>query len=215
MAAPYPIPAGRHQVEIAIQRSRFVATADRAETVEAAKALLGEMRRVLPDATHHVHAFAVGFGASVVQGCSDDGEPAGTAGRPTLAVVGGSGLGDVCVVTTRYFGGTKLGTGGLVRAYTEAAQAVLAGLPRVMKVEKATIRLALPYRYFEPCQRLIEANGGEITEKDFGVEVTLAVLLAADRVEAFGAEVAELTGGLARIAVGSGAGLRAGPPAAS
>jgi len=203
VTAPYPIPAGRQQVELVVQRSRFVATADRAPTVEVAKALLGEMRRAFPGATHHVHAFAVGFGASVIHGSSDDGEPPGTAGRPTLAVVTGSGLGDVCVVTTRWYGGTKLGTGGLVRAYTEAAQAVLATLPRTMKEDKRTVTLAIPYSFFEPCQRLIEAHAGEITARDFGAEVVLTVELPADAVEALAADVAEATGGRVGIRTSS------------
>jgi uncharacterized YigZ family protein len=199
---PYPIPAGRCQAEIVVQRSRFIATADHCPTVEAAKALLGEMRRAHPDATHHVHAFAVGHGASVTHGTSDDGEPPGTAGRPTLAVVMGSGLGDVCVVTTRWFGGTKLGTGGLVRAYTEAAQAVLAALPRTMKEDKRAVTLTIPYSYYEPCQRLVEAFAGEITAQDFGAEVGLTVALPADAVDAFAASVAEATGGRVEVVRG-------------
>ena len=195
MSARYPIPAARHRIELVVRRSRFIATADHAPTVDAAKALLVEVRRAFPDATHHVHAFAVGFGASVTHGAGDDGEPPGTAGRPTLAVVAGSGLGDVCVVTARYFGGTKLGTGGLVRAYTEAAQAVLAGIPRTMREEKRTVTLTMPYSFFDPCERLVEAYHGTITARNFGAEVTVTVELAADRVAAFAAAVEEATGG--------------------
>ena len=92
-------------------------------TVKEAKAFLAAVRAEMPDANHHVYAYRVGFGNSVIEGMSDDGEPSGTSGPPVLAVLRGSGIGDVIVVVTRYFGGTKLGTGGLVRAYSDAARA--------------------------------------------------------------------------------------------
>ncbi|MFN8422880.1 MAG: YigZ family protein [Anaerolineae bacterium] len=126
---PYPIPAARTTVTTTAGNSTFVAVLDRADSVEAARAFVAEQRRATPDATHHCYAFAVGFGASVTHGSSDDGEPSGTAGRLILAVVAGSGLGDVVVVVARWFGGTKLGTGGLVRAYTDAAKASAGRLP--------------------------------------------------------------------------------------
>ena len=102
-------------------------------------------------------AFLIGFGNSVTAHCNDDGEPSGTAGRPILAVLQGSGLGDIAVVVTRYFGGTKLGTGGLVRAYSDATKAVLAILPRAEKVPTTQCMLALPYNLLE---RVRSAGGG-------------------------------------------------------
>ncbi|MCX7792579.1 MAG: YigZ family protein, partial [Chloroflexaceae bacterium] len=117
MTSRYPIPAGRARAELLVLNSRFVATAGPAPDVEAAKAFIAAIRQELPGASHHCYAFLAGHGASVIAGMSDDGEPAGTAGRPMLAVLRGSGLGDVVVVVTRYFGGALLGTGGLVRAY--------------------------------------------------------------------------------------------------
>ncbi|MCE7938173.1 YigZ family protein [bacterium] len=199
MSWAYPIPAGRHRVELVVQRSRFVATADHAPTVAAAKALLEVVRRELPDATHHVHAFAVGHGASVIHGSGDDGEPPGTAGRPTLAVVAGSGLGDVCVVTARYFGGIKLGTGGLVKAYTEAAQHVLAEVPRGVHEVRRVVRLTVPYGLYASVSRVIEAHGGRLRGTDFAVDVGLTADFPVDRVAGFAAAVAELSSG--RVAV--------------
>lgn len=195
MAAGYPIPAARHRAEIVAVRSRFIATADHTPTVAGARAFLAEIRREIPDATHHVHAFAVGHGGTVTHGMSDDGEPPGTAGRPTLAVVMGSGLGDVCVVTARYFGGTKLGTGGLVKAYTEAAQAVLAAVPRAIKEERRTARLAVPYPLYETCLRLVAAHGGTVAAQDFGADVALTADFPADRVEALATALADATSG--------------------
>src|SRR4029078_4802467 len=105
--------------------------------------------------THHVYAYLIGHGATTTLGMSDDGEPPGTAGRPAMAVLKGSGLGDVALVITRYFGGTLLGTGGLVRAYGDAAKAVLALLPREEKIDRRELSITLPYTAYEPTRRLI------------------------------------------------------------
>ncbi len=124
-ASRYPIPAKTVRVETRVVNSRFIATIGQAQTVEEARAFIDALRQEFADATHNVYAFRVGYGASVTEGMSDDGEPSGTAGRPALAVLRGADLGDVVLVITRYFGGTKLGTGGLVRAYTHSAQEAL------------------------------------------------------------------------------------------
>ena len=120
MAEGYPVPTGEAVIEIEVKRSRFIGYAAPAATVEAARGFIESVRQRHPDASHHVYAFEVGHGASVTHGMSDDGEPSGTAGRPALVVVENHELGDVVAVVVRYFGGTKLGTGGLVRAYTQA-----------------------------------------------------------------------------------------------
>lgn len=198
MADRYPIPAARHEVAIEVQRSRFIAVADRAAEVAEARALLHELRAAHPSASHHVHAFRVGFGASLTEGMSDDGEPPGTAGRPSLAVLAGSGLGDVCLVTVRYFGGTKLGTGGLVRAYTQAAQAVLEGLPRAWRERLARLRLTLAYPAYEPLRRLLDPAGAQVVDQAFGTEVALCVELPAAGVPGLVAAFEELTAGRGR-----------------
>ncbi len=195
MADRYPIPAGRHEIEIVIRRSRFISNAAFTPTVDDARAFIAEISRRYPDATHHVYAFAVGFGASVVHGMTDAGEPSGTAGKPTLAVVRGSGLGDITVVTTRYFGGTKLGTGGLVKAYTEAAQWVLAEIPRTEKVEKQEISMTVPYHFYEPVRRLVAAHDGKIAAEEFLADVTMELVLPVSAVDGFAAALSELTSG--------------------
>ena len=126
----YQVPAQETHTEIRVRNSRFIATIAPAFTVAEAKLFIAHIRDAYPTASHHVPAFLIGHGATVTAHCSDDGEPAGTAGRPILAILQGSGLGDVVVVVTRYFGGSKLGTGGLVRAYGNAVRAVLDILPR-------------------------------------------------------------------------------------
>lgn len=195
MSNGYLIPVGRKQIELVIQRSRFIATATYTPTIQAAKAFIDEISQIYPDASHHVYAFAVGYGASVIHGMSDAGEPAGTAGKPTLAVVKGSGLGDVTVVTTRYFGGTKLGTGGLVKAYTEAAQLVLAEISRVEKVEKRALTFAVPYHLYERVVRLATHHEGEIQSEDFAAEVTLKLILPDIHFQQFAADLAEISSG--------------------
>lgn len=191
----YPIPAGEARVEIQVKNSRFIASAAPVFSVEEAKAFITRMKEEFADATHNVPAFVVGYGSAVTAHCNDDGEPAGTAGRPALAVLQGSGLGDVAVVVTRYFGGTKLGTGGLVRAYGEAVKAVLAILPRAEKVPTHTIMVAVPYSFFERLRLLIEAHGGEILEEDFAVEVTVIGRFVTDRFPGFQDALAEQSNG--------------------
>ena len=124
------IPAAEARVETAAGNSRFIATIGPAFTTDEAKAFIARIKAEFADATHNVPAYVIGHGQTTIAHCHDDGEPSGTAGRPMLAVLQGSGLGDVVVVITRYFGGTKLGTGGLVRAYGDAVREALLVVPR-------------------------------------------------------------------------------------
>jgi len=191
----YPIPACEVRTEIQVLNSRFVATAAPVLTVDQAKEFVARIRREFADATHNVPAYVVGYGATVTAHCHDDGEPSGTAGRPALAVLQGSGLGDVAVVVTRYFGGTKLGTGGLVRAYGDAVRAVLAVLPRAEKVPTHTVRLVLPYAHYERLRKTIQAHRGQIRAKEFAAEVTLEARFAVEDYEPFRAALQELSHG--------------------
>lgn len=200
MSKRYPIPQSEARIELQVKNSRFISRAAYTPSVEAAKAFIEQVKTEEPHGSHAVYAFAVGHGATVTHGMSDAGEPSGTAGRPALAVVKGSGLGDVTVVIVRYFGGTKLGTGGLVKAYTEAAQLVLAQLPLTEKVERQAVQLTLPYPYYEPVKRLIEAHHGQIEAETFAAEISLRLLFIADDLPAFQAALAEATGGQVSVA---------------
>jgi uncharacterized YigZ family protein len=195
------VPVARARAEIRAANSRFIATAGPAASVEAARAMIAEIRAEMPDASHHVYAYVIGHGATTTLGMSDDGEPSGTAGRPALAVLRGSGLGDVALVVTRYFGGTLLGTGGLVHAYGDAAKAVLALLPREEKVERRMLVAALPYAAYETARRLVAAHAGSILDEAFAANVTLRVLLPAAQVAAFTATLREATAGQAQIEI--------------
>lgn len=200
MSAPtFLIPAARVRTELIVARSRFIATAGVAETVETARAFIAAIRAEMPDANHHVYAYAIGHGATTTLGQSDDGEPSGTSGRPTLAVLRGSGLGDAVLVITRYFGGTKLGTGGLVRAYGDAAKAVLLELPRAEKIARQTLKVHIPYPAYEPVRRLLTTYAGSILEEAFGEGVTLRIEVPAARVEEFTRALGDASAGAARV----------------
>ena len=169
------IPAAETSVELIIVKSRFIATAAPAFSTEEAKAFISRIRKRYRDASHNVPVFLIGHGSSVIAHCSDDGEPGGTAGRPALAVLQGSGFGDIVVVITRYFGGTKLGTGGLVRAYSDSMREVLAAMPRAKKVATTTLAFDLPYSLYERVKLWVGEFNGQIIDQDFGAEVMLVV----------------------------------------
>jgi uncharacterized YigZ family protein len=191
----YSIPAKEVRTEIWVLNSRFIATAAPVFSVDGAKAFVARIRAQFSDASHNVPAYLVGHGASVVAHCHDDGEPSGTAGRPALAVLRGSGLGDVAVVVTRYFGGTKLGTGGLVRAYGDAVRAVLEVLPRAEKAATHTVVVSTPYSLFELVRLATEAHHGQILEEDFAADVTVTARLAVEQFPGFQANLQEISNG--------------------
>ena len=198
---PYPIPAQETRAEIRASNSRFIATAAPAFSVDEAKAFIARIKQEFADATHNVPAYVIGHGATVTAHCHDDGEPSGTAGRPALAVLRGSGLGDVAVVVTRYFGGTKLGTGGLVRAYGDAVRAVLAELTRAVKVPTHTVVIETPYTYFERIRRAVDTFQGTVLEEDFSAEVSLVVRLSLERFPTFQAALRQLSNGTVQAEV--------------
>jgi len=192
---PTYIPAAETRVELKVSNSRFIATAAPAFSPEEARAFVGRIRAEFADASHNVPAYIIGHGPATTAHCHDDGEPSGTAGRPALAVLQGSGLGDVAVVVTRYFGGTKLGTGGLVRAYGDAVKAVLAALPRAEKVATITAMVELPYPLLERLRLLAEAHGGMTLGEEFAAAVTLTLRFRAQQFPLFAEAVRELSHG--------------------
>ena len=177
MTEEYLIPAGETETEIIVQKSRFIASINHAFSVDEARTYIKSIQQRYPDATHHVPAFLIGHGASVTAHCSDDGEPSGTAGRPILAVLQGSDLGDVVVVVTRYYGGINLGTGGLVRAYSLAAKEALLILPLAKKITTLVISLKMDYHWFEQVKLLLEKFEGKIMERKFAEHVYLGVMI--------------------------------------
>lgn len=195
MAESYSVPVGPAEVTLRFKNSRFIGVAGPAPDVEAAKAFVGAARARFPDASHHCYAYAVGHGATVLHGMSDDGEPSGTAGRPMLAVVQGAGVGDLVVVAVRYFGGTKLGTGGLVKAYTETAQTAVVALTTEAKVDRIAARLILPYDLHGSCCQVLARWEVAVEAEDFADQVRLSVSLAAEDLQQLQRELADATSG--------------------
>ncbi len=199
MTNRYPIPAETTRVEYVVVNSRFISTIGEARTDTGARAFIDAVKAEFSDAAHNVYAFRSGYGASVTEGMSDDGEPAGTAGRPALAVLRGADLGDVVVVITRYFGGTKLGTGGLVRAYTQGVQEALAALPRAERVTWMRGLVAVPYHLYERVHDLVKPHGGLIDAQDFAVDVTLTLRFPEGDSGAFEDALRELSSGACEV----------------
>ena len=195
------ISAAETRIELTVVNSRFIATIAPAFSVDEARAFVSRARAEFADASHNVPAYLIGHGATTIAHCHDDGEPAGTAGRPMLAVLQGSGLGDVALVVTRYFGGTKLGTGGLVRAYGDAARAALAALPRAEKVVTVTTLVEVPYPLLERLRLLAAAHGGQTLEEEFAAAITLTLRFRAERYDAFATALRELSHGAVEAVV--------------
>lgn len=191
----YPIPAALHRVETVVLGSRFIATGNYTPTLEAAEAFVAEVRAEFKDATHNCVAYRVGYGSGAAERASDDGEPSGTAGRPILAVLQGSDIGDIGVVVTRYFGGTKLGTGGLVRAYSGAVRVLLAELPTKILVQRANRTVEIEYNRYEMMRRFIEEQEGEIFDEKFAETVTIYFSLPVDTITGFDEELIQWSHG--------------------
>lgn len=198
---PYPVPAAETEREIKVSNSRFMAALAPAFSVEEARAYIQRRRQQRPEASHHAPAFIIGHGTHIIAHCHDDGEPAGSAGQPILAVLRGSGLGDAVLVVTRYFGGTRLGIGGLVRAYGDAAREVIAAGRRAYRTPCVLIHLTLPYTYLERVRLLIAEQQGEMVGEVFAAEITLTVWLTEERWPAFQQRLRDVSHGTLQATV--------------
>ena len=200
MSGRYPVPGGEHREREEISRSRFITTVAPAPSVDDAQAFVARMRAEFPDATHNCWAFLVGAPGSTGRvGMSDDGEPHGTAGRPMLTALLHSGVGDVAAVVTRYYGGTKLGTGGLVRANGGCVQRALETLARAERVSWVDCVLTIGYGDVTVVQQLIAAHEGRVAEDAYAADVTYTVTLPDSRRAAFLAAVLDATRGQALV----------------
>lgn len=196
----YAIPAQQHRVEEEILRSRFITTLGHTPTVEAAREFVAAISAEFADASHSCWAYVVGPpGSSGQIGMSDAGEPHGTAGRPMLTVLLHSGVGDVCAVVTRYFGGMLLGKGGLVKAYSGGVQLALASLPLVERVPKAELLLVVDFATVTTLRRLLPSFECTVLDEEFAVDVTYRLSLPVEQAERFSAAVQNLTNGQALL----------------
>ena len=182
------------RAELIVRKSRFLAEATPVTSAEAARELQRERKRIYAGCNHVVFAFICGPQGGVM-GCSDDGEPSGTAGRPVMEVLKGSGITNVLLTVTRWFGGTLLGTGGLIRAYTESAQLALADAPTAELVPLTHFTLALTYLQYETVRRRLAEFAAESTGEEFAAGVTLSGELPSANFAAFSAMVRDLTNG--------------------
>ncbi|HZE41678.1 MAG TPA: YigZ family protein [Stackebrandtia sp.] len=181
-------------VDVTVTKSRFIARAERVDTEAAARGHIAAARKRHPGARHHCGAFVVGARGEVSRS-SDDGEPSGTAGAPILAAVHAAGLTDVAVVVARYFGGVKLGTGGLARAYGAAASAAIAAAGVVELRRLDVVEVRGDYAACGGLEAQIRGTGGRVTSVDYGQMV--CVVVACDDAAAFTAWVAQATSGRA------------------
>ena len=187
--------AGRHAFEIdKIKGSRFFATAAPVASRGTAESFLAELRETYRDATHNCWAYRLASEPDALR-YSDDGEPSGTAGQPILREIGGRVLVDVAVVVTRYFGGTKLGTGGLVRAYSAAAAAVLDDATVVERRVVETLRLRFDYGFTGPVQGVLSAQGLAPTRADYGADVSFELEVPIEDVDDVRREIRDATTG--------------------
>lgn len=195
---PAALPASPHESELLIRRSRFLTRAAHTPGPEAARNFIESVRRANADATHNCWAFVAGAPGHTGQvGSSDDGEPHGTAGRPMLQILLHSGVGEIAVVVTRWFGGVKLGTGGLVRAYQDSVRENLSGLVTVEHVPLVSLEIGLSYSYLDGLRRLLPSFEARITHEEYLASASMGLTLPEEHYQDFVKALAGLTNGTA------------------
>jgi len=197
----YFVPALRYSLEFMVANSRFIATISPAFSVEEAKDFITQLNNKYSDATHNVPAFIIGHGSSMIAHSSDNGEPSGTAGRPALSVLKGSGLGDTVLVITRYFGGTKLGTGGLVKAYSDSAREIIASVPKAKRTLVHYVSLECPYSLYEIIDRTIHKHQGQNITESFTDKVRLVYTISVNSYDELQEAINELSSGQIQLLI--------------
>ena len=169
----YRAPTGTKRVRFNVQGSRFIATIAPASDEDTARRFIEKVSSEYPDATHHAYAYRIGSGPAAIERASDAREPAGTAGPPMLQVLQGGNISDVVIIGTRYFGGTKLGIGGLTRAYRDCARKALENARLKTKEPLTTYKLELSYEDLGVVSRLIESSEGTVININYSDNVEL------------------------------------------
>ena len=196
------VPKGRSLETIEIKKSRFISIGMRVSSAEEARKIVKATRKEYADCSHVVHAFLSGPSADIF-GFSDDREPSGTAGRPVLEVVKGSGITNIIVLVVRYFGGTKLGTGGLVKAYTEAAQKVIETLPVEELVFRIGFKIDLTYDLHDQIIKILKRHSAEFKEPVFDTEIHIKGSIPVKKISAAAEAVSDISSGKVCIVYGS------------
>lgn len=171
----YYTPSKTTRTRFTVQDSRFIATLAALTTESAAREVISSVRAEFPGATHHTYAYRIGSGSALIERSSDDREPSGTAGAPMLQVLQGNNVSDAIVIGTRYFGGTKLGLGGLTRAYRDCARFSLEDTVLKIREPLETYRLKLAYDDLGAVTRLLESLGGKVTGVDYSDSVIMHI----------------------------------------
>lgn len=182
--------------EIEEKKSRFIATVEPVSSEEEAVYFITSVKKKYWDARHNCSAFVIGECGEKTR-CSDDGEPSGTAGRPMLDVLVNGHITNVCVVVTRYFGGTLLGTGGLIRAYTGAVKAGLANCEIIGKIHGFSVTITCDYNDFGKIKSMADRRGYNMTQVDYAQSVT--AVLVTDDDGALADEITDITSGRAKV----------------
>ncbi len=196
----YLIPSGTFRVEEVIQKSRFITVGAHAPSADEAQDFIRNVRREYPDATHHCWAFVAGPPEDTASiGMSDDGEPHGTAGRPMLTALLHSGVGEIVAVCVRYYGGTKLGTGGLSRAYSGGVKLLLESLPTEQRVDRVSVLITVEYSALDALQRMLPELEAIVAGEDFGELVQLQVAIPVEHRDLVSERVAGITKGRGTI----------------
>jgi uncharacterized YigZ family protein len=195
----YHVPAKTWQVELEVKRSKFLTFAANAVDRAQAEGFIRNLREKHPQANHVCWAYIAGAPNTTIRSMSDDGEPSGTAGMPMLKVLEHSGYGDIVVAVVRYFGGTKLGTGGLQRAYSDAVSLVLTDLPLQLKVDRTTLHLTYDYTHDGSISRLLERYDVEDINSNYAHQVTLNIAIASSELSTFKTELTNITAGHVEI----------------
>lgn len=194
--SPYLIPVDELEVETVVNRSRFICSIKHCSDKAQVKRFIEQIRQQYPDASHHCYAFVSARpDDSQSYGFSDDGEPSGTAGRPMLAVLQGSNIGEVCTVVTRYFGGVKLGTGGLQRAYGNSVRQALLELVTTLKIPTNEVYITCDYQQVKDIEHTLQGFDGEVISQDYAIEVSLTVEMPIPNISKFCQRITELTSG--------------------
>jgi uncharacterized YigZ family protein len=180
----YPVPAETVRVHTDEKRSRFITTIARASSPQAAKAFIDGIREEFPDARHNCWSFVAAAPGDLQHcGMSDDGEPRGTAGKPMLNILSTCGVGEIAVVVTRYFGGIKLGTGGLVRAYSAGVQAALAALTTIEAVQTQAVQLSVPFELEHNLRHRLQQLNVPVIDLHYSERVTLTAPFPVDQID--------------------------------
>ena len=188
----YLVPSGYGEDEFIEKKSRFIGRVWQVETEEEALERIQEMKKKHYDATHNCWAYVLRSGAMRF---SDDGEPGGTAGNPMMQVLQKEQLYNVVCVVTRYFGGTLLGAGGLVRAYTKGAKIAIDAAGKSMKRVWSVLYIPCPYNFYERVKLEAESFGALIRDTQFGAEVELEILVPRAQAQAFLDKITDMTAG--------------------